>query len=298
MIEENKESDVQNIEEKEEDKKRSNILINILIIFVIIVVSILMYAKYVGTKGIVVKEYLLQSEFIPDNFSGVKIIYISDLLYGSTVSLKDVEELIDKVNERKPDIVLFGGGMILEDYKISKKDKNSLIEAFDNIDATLGKYAVKGSTDNEEYNELLTNMGFIVLNNEYDLIYRENKEPICLSGIGSYNLGEYDLVKAFSFFDTNPNCFTIAFTHEPDILDKISSLEHRPNVIFSGNSLGGEVNIPFYGPILKFEGSNKYFLDYYDKDNIKLYVSSGIGTKRYNMRLFNKPSFNFYRLKS
>ena len=117
MIEENKESDVQNIEEIEEDKKRSNILINILIIFVIIVVSILMYAKYVGTKGIVVKEYLLQSEFIPDNFSGVKIIYISDLLYGGTVSLKDVEELIDKVNERKPDIVLFGGGMILEDYK-------------------------------------------------------------------------------------------------------------------------------------------------------------------------------------
>ena len=169
MIEENKESDVQNIEEKEEDKKRSNILINILIIFVIIVVSILMYAKYVGTKGIVVKEYLLQSEFIPDNFSGVKIIYISDLLYGGTVSLKDVEELIDKVNERKPDIVLFGGGMILEDYKISKKDKNSLIEAFNNIDATLGKYAVKGSSDNEEYNELLTNMGFIVLNNEYDL---------------------------------------------------------------------------------------------------------------------------------
>ena len=43
---------------------------------------------------------------------------------------------------------------------------------------------------------------------------------------------------------------------------------------------------------------NKYFLDYYDKDNIKLYVSSGIGTKKYNMRLFNKPSFNFYRLKS
>lgn len=295
---ENKENEVQDLEENQENEKKRNIFINIFIIFVIIIVSIFMYAKYVGTKGIVVKEYRIKSELIPNNFSGVKVVYISDLLYGGTISMEDVEELVSKVNERKPDIVLFGGELILEDYKISKKEVQTLIELFSNIEASLGKYATKGSGDTEDYNDILTNMGFVVLNNDYDLVYKENKEPICLSGIGSYNLGEYDLSKAFSYFDSNPGCFSIVFTHEPDILDKILSLEHKPNIMFAGNSLGGEIQIPFYGPMFKLEGSNNYYLDFYDIDDIKVYISSGIGTKKFDMRLFNKPSFNFYRLKS
>lgn len=296
MEDENKEKEIQDLEENQ--KKKSNIFINILIVLVIFIISVLMYAKYVGTKGIVVKEYRIQDEAIPSNFSGVKIIYISDILYGSTTTLEDVEELVSKVNERKPDIVLFGGGLILEDYKISKKDRQSLIESFNNLDVSLGKYAIKGSGDTDDYSDIMINMGFTILDNDYELVYNENQNPICLSGINSYNLGEYDLEKAFSFFDINSSCFSIVFTHEPDILDKILALDHKPNIVFAGNSLGGEVNIPFYGPILKLEGSKKYYLDYQEIDGIKLYISSGVGTKKYNMRLFNKPSFNFYRLKS
>ena len=76
------------------------------------------------------------------------------------------------------------------------------------------------------------------------------------------------------------------------------ALEHKPNVILTGNTLGGEINIPFYGPLVKNEGSINYYLDYYELENTKMFISSGLGTKEYDMRLFNHPSFNFFRLKS
>lgn len=280
------------------EKKKSNIFINILIVFVILIISVVMYAKYIGTSGLVIREYRIKSELIPSNFSGVKVVYFSDILYGSTVSLDDVQNIVDEINIRKPDIVLFGGGLLSNDFKLKNKDKEKFVELFGSIDAKLGKYAVSGYTDDAKVLEILNQSGFIVLNNSHELIYNEEETPICLFGVGSYNLGEYDLTKALEYLNSNPNCYSVLFTHEADIVSNILVLEHKPNVILAGNSLGGEIKVPFYGPLKRYEGNKKYYLDYYEEDNIHIYISSGIGTKDYNMRLFNKPSINFFRLKS
>lgn len=282
----------------QEEKKKSNTFINILILLVIFFVSIIMYAKYIGIKGITIKEYRIKDELIPTNFSGVKIIFISDILLGSTIDLDDIENLVEKTNELKPDIVLFGGGLTIDDYKINDKDKEKLITLLNKMNVKLGKYAVKGENDNELFEEIMTSSGFKVMNNSYEMVYNEGNNPICLVGSGSFNAGSYDLNTSLEFKNTNPQCYTIIFTHESDIIDNILSLEYKPNIILAGNTLGGEVNLPLYGPLTKFEGSTNYYLDYYEKDNVKIYISSGLGTKKYNMRLFNHPSFNFFRLKS
>ncbi len=281
----------------EEKEKKSNIFINICILLVIFIVSLFMYAKYIGTSGITVKEYRIKSKLMPSNFSGVKIIYFSDLLYGSTVFMEDVQNLRDSINELKPDIILFGGGLVSNDYKISKKDKQALGEVLSSMDATLGKYSVSGAGDDILFDELMNLGGFSILDNNYELVYYEDNTPICLVGIGSYNLGKYDFNKAFLFYNSRPDCYTIMITHEGDIIDNVLELEHKPNVIFTGNSLGGEISLPFYGPLKVFPGSTKYYLDYYEIDGTEVYVSSGIGTKEYHMRFNNRPSYNFFRLK-
>ena len=43
------------------------------------------------------------------------------------------------------------------------------------------------------------------------------------------------------------------------------------------------------------DGAKKYDQDYYEIDNSKLYISSGLGTQN-GIRLFCRPSINFYRL--
>ena len=42
----------------------------------------------------------------------------------------------------------------------------------------------------------------------------------------------------------------------------------------------------------------KYSEPYYSKGITNIYISSGLGTKVHDYRMFNKPSFNFYRLKA
>ncbi len=290
-------------EEKKEtivsdDKKKSNVIINIIIILVITFVSIIMYAKYVGTKRIKCVEYRVASEMIPTNFSGVKIIYFSDVLLGSTVAIDDIDELINSINEMKPDIVLFGGNLVSEGYSIKDEEKSSLKENFSKINVTLGKYSVKGFEDTEVFDEVMTESGFIDLTNNYELIYKDENTPICLVGVGSYNLGNYNLESSFAYKENNRDCYTILFTHEGDIINKVMTLEVKPNMILAGNSLGGEIDIPFYGPVNKFDGSLEYFLPYQEKDGVEIYISNGIGTRDYFMRLNNRPSYSLFRLKS
>ena len=42
----------------------------------------------------------------------------------------------------------------------------------------------------------------------------------------------------------------------------------------------------------------KYYDEYYELDNTKLYISSGIGTNTFKFRFNSKPSFNLYRLRT
>ena len=50
------------------------------------------------------------------------------------------------------------------------------------------------------------------------------------------------------------------------------------------------------GAIIKPKGATKYYDEYYDLGKTELFISSGLGTSTIDLRLFNKPSFNFYRL--
>lgn len=277
--------------EIKEEKKKSK-LSNTLIIMVIVLLSVIMYSKYVETRFIRVSEYIVRDN-IPNNFNGLNVVYFSDLLYGS-VDIKYVENLVKRINEMKPDIVLFSGSLVSKNTKITKSDKDKLINNLTNIDYNIGKYYVTSYIDNEITNEILDNSNFILMDNKYELIFNKGNTPLCLYGIGSYNKGNYK-------FDELVNCsgyYTIMFTHEGDVLDKVLSVDVKPNIFMSGNTLGGEVNIPIYNNLIKYKGSTKYYLPYYNKNNVKVYISNGIGTDELGIRLNNPPSFTLIRLKS
>ena len=278
--------------EKKEAKKHRvrNFFIDFFIIIILLIVGLYLYSKYLGVKGIIVKEYKLASEKIPSNFSGNKIIYFSDLLYGSTVDIEDLEKIKDEINMFKPDLIIFGGDLISKNYKLKTEEKEDIINILLELDTKLGKYAALGMLDNGEVKTILESANFKVLENSGELIYNAEENPICLMGVSSYIKGEYNL-------ETITNCaanYKILISHEPDILDRVKDIDI--DVFLSGNSLGGEIYIPFYGPFEKFEGSLKYYQDT-KVGNINAYISSGIGTKKYAARIFNKPSFNLFRLK-
>ncbi len=275
-----------------EKSKLKTFIINLAIIISIIMASMYIYSRYIGTKKIVIKEYKIASNKIPKEFSGNKIVYFSDLLYGSSVFSEDLDYIKSKINILKPDIVIFGGDLILKGFNLNDADKQKLTKFLEAIDSKLGKYGVLGSYDNEETIKLLESGNFILLDNKNEYIYN-GETPICLTFIGSYNNGDYKLDEAL----TCENHYNIVISHEADITDNILA-KKSVDLILAGNTVGGEIRIPYYGGIFNFEGSKKYNDDYYELGETKLFVSNGLGTKKVYKRFFNRPSISLFRLKS
>jgi len=147
--------------------------------------------------------------------------------------------------------------------------------------------------------EFLTKDNFdTLLNNNYDLIYNNDNTPILMVGLSSLNQKEREIDKAYKYFSEethNSNIYTITIMSETDDLDDITS-RYNSNLVLAGNSLNGEIRLPFVGGIITKEGSKKYKDSYYKVNDSEIYVSNGIGSPEAKFRLFNRPSINLFRL--
>ena len=166
------------------------------------------------------------------------------------------------------------------------------------INTNLGKYYITGDNDykKEDVYNILNNSGFVDLNNKYQLIYKD-KEPILISGISTKKdkTDNYDKLKETYEYLNNNNVYSILIMHEPNNIDKIDY--DNFNLILAGHTKGGVLQIPYLGGIILPDGNYLYGKNYYKKKNIKIYISNGLGNDDISFRLFNKPSFNFYRLR-
>lgn len=297
-LNENKQEAIFKEENRKKTKKIAIKVFKFSLIFIIIFYAFFIYIKYVSTGSIIVKETRITNSTIPSSFNGIKIIHFSDVHYGSNIDINKTKELIEIINKRNPDLVLFSGDLISNNYELDNKEQEALIKELKKINANLGKYAVMGDEDKDNCATIINQSGFTLLNNSYELIYNKNDDAIIINGLDSYLNNNYDIDKSFAYFDSetaNANIFTISLFHEPDLTDNILN-KHKSNLLLAGHSHNGNIRIPYIGSIFKKEGAKKYDQEFYKISGSNLYVSSGIGTQGDGIRLFCKPSVNFFRI--
>ena len=273
--------------------------IKILIVLFIIFIGCLLYSRFIATKGLITREYKVVSTKITDNFHGIKIVHISDIHYGSTIFEKELEKLTNEIIKLKPDIVVLTGDLIDD----NPYNKDIIIKYLSLMPSKLGKFAVSGNHDNiDEFNDIIEKSGFVNLDDDYRLIYNKSNEPIIISGISSnyYDASKLDVKteKFNNYFNNNLEdpkpIYSILLMHEPDYVDNLNLDNY--DLILSGHSHGGQVRIPLIGKIYTPLGSKNYYDEYYKVNNTDLYISYGLGTSKVKLRLFNRPSINFYRI--
>ena len=286
-----------------DDKKHSHFkIILFCILFIVFICTILLYSRYIGTSGIFIKEYRIENKELSNDFYGLKIVHLTDIHYGKTTFKKELENIKNEINLTKPDIVVLTGDLIDKDTIIKESDITILSEFLKGIDANIGKYAIKGNHDYKfkNWDIIIDNGEFKNLNDNYDLIYTNTTESILISGVSTNVYGKDKITdklkNTFEYLDTTekkPN-YTILLIHEPDFIDDIDYSKF--NLILAGHSHNGQVRLPFIGAIIKPNFAQKYYDEYYKIKTTDLYISSGIGTSEIKFRLFNRPSFNLYRL--
>ena len=285
-------------QKKETVKKTVKLFIKILVFIILFGGLFFAYTTYISTKKIVVNEHRIINKKIPENYSGTKIIQLSDLHYGSTMFIEDVEKIVKLSNERNPDLVVFTGDLINKGYNLSSKEQEKIIEKLKAITASLGKYAILGDEDTEKVSTIFNQSDFTILRNEYDLLYNDNNTPILLVGLGSSLKNQQDIEKAYNYFKEENHIgdiYTITMMHEPDSVDSIID-NYSTDLFLAGHSHNGIIRVPYFNiGLFKYEGAKKYYQDYYKIKDSELFISSGLGTKD-GIRLFCRPSINFFRL--
>ena len=269
-----------------------------LIILLLLVSLVIIYSYFIGTSGLKVKEYNIKSKNIPDEFYGLKIVQLSDIHYGYHFNKKKLENVVKKINEIKPDIVVLTGD-IINNNKISNEEKNELIEELNKIEVTIGKYAIKGNHDYDfkDFEQVLNDSSFINLNDTFEIIHGNNSN-IMISGVSTNLHGENKINEKLDsskkYLENNSVNYKILLLHEPDYIDDIKDISY--DLTLAGHSHNGQVRLPFIGAIYTPKGAKKYYSEYYKVKNTDMYISNGLGTTIMNLRLFNKPSISLYRL--
>ena len=262
----------------------------IIIYLIALLIGILLYAHFIETKNFKITEQSIQAN-ISESFNGFKIVQFSDLLIASTKTIDDLEEIVNEINNLKPDIIVFTGDLIKKDYDIKDNEIEKIKELLKNLNCTLYKYATIGDNDQENYKEIMTDSDFIILDNESNYIFYQDITPIKITGITDVS----DLEKALSISDDLDASYNIVITHQPDNIEILATYDI--DLVLAGHSLLGQIRLPFIGGIIKKDGATKYIDNYYKVNDTIMYVSSGLGIdNNYYFRLFNKPEINLYRL--
>ncbi len=259
----------------------------IIIIVLFFIFCLFLYGKYIEVNEIKINNYEIKAN-VPESFRDLKIVQFSDILYDKNE--KKLDKLINIINDQNADIIIFNGDLFNNNYTYNENDLNTLKNYFSNINASYYKFAVVGDNDEkfiDEYKDLLYDSDFKLLDNENMLLFYKDNTPINIIG-----LRNGDNVKELLDNDVETN-YNLAIIHKPDYAESLS--EKGINTILSGHSLGGIINIPYVGGIIKKDGATKYINSYYKINDSELFISNGLGFENFNFRLFNSPSINVYK---
>ena len=260
---------------KEKAIKISKKILKIFLVIMLIFSILFLYMYFIGIKFMKTNEYSIKDNNIPESFKGSKILHFTDLLYGKTI---DLDELSNEIKLINPDIVIFTGNLIDNNYEINEDEIKNLNLFMKNIPYTIGKYAIYGNLDSQTYNLIMENTDFNILDNEIIKVYNNN-DYINIIGINSKNE---------KIINQNDYSYTITLINN---YDNYENYNITSNLVFAGSNLGGEIKI-FTIPLVR---NNKYLNNFYEFNNTKVYISNGLGSP-HHMRFMNHPSINVYRL--
>lgn len=285
------------------NKKNNFFYIKLFLGIIFTLCILVLYAHFIEPKIISTNDYVIKSSRITNNFDGFKIVHISDIHYGRMFEKKDLNKLVNKINEYSPDIVVLTGDLIDRDTEINKKTSEEISECLKKIEVSTGKYAISGNHDYkfDEWENIIKNGDFVNLNNTFETIYNDGYEQMVIAGIQTMQYGKEtinervkDSIDYINSFEKNGPIYNILLMHEPDFIDELEN--NKFQLILAGHSHAGQIKVPFYGSVILPEYGKKYSEGMYKINNSILYVSNGIGVSNINFRFLNIPSFNVYIL--
>jgi uncharacterized protein len=237
---------------------------------------------------------------LPDPFHGYRIVQLSDIHLDEFTEPFFLEHVVHKVNALAPDLVLLTGDFLTRGsltFVASTHAAHRCAEILSTLTSPL-RYAILGNHDVSVSAPLvirsLTSNGTPVLVNQNVAIER-NGARIWLCGSDDLCAGHPNIN---STVPANPDGPVILMAHEPDYADIVVNHPRGQlvDLMLAGHSHGGQVRLPFIGPLILPPLGERYVQGYFRINKMQLYVNRGIGTVGLPFRLNCPPEITIITL--
>jgi len=240
-------------------------------------------------------EVAVEKESVLDELN---VVLLADLHIGYNMGLKEIEDMVNKVNDLHPDVIVIAGDIFDNEFE-AVENPIEMTKLLSSMESKYGTYATYGNHDIEEkilmgftfhnskeekakveadprMNQMLMDAGITLLYDSYVSI-----EDIVLYGRPDSHKINFGNTKRIAASDITNDIDTtkpvIVVAHEPDELDEYEGVD----VVLSGHTHAGQLWPGTLTIHLMWE--NAYGL--YQTNNLTSIVTSGIGLFGPNMRL-------------
>lgn len=239
-------------------------------------------------------------------FDGLRVAQLSDIHFDEYTEPFYLRRAVQQINELDPDMVVLTGDFVTWS-PISKRIFKDAAWQCASILSELKcseRYAVLGNHDElagpKKVIAALKAHGIQMLNNSYQPIERAGGR-FWLAGVDDPVEGHPDPNAAIPESIRNiPKEPVVLLCHAPDYADKLLTRPEGQSIalMLSGHTHGGQIVLPFLGPVHLPDLGKKYVSGRFRFGNLQLYVSRGLGTVILPFRLHCPPEITMLTLRA
>ena len=254
-------------------------------------------------KLLTVTEYDLKDEKIPDSFKGKKIALVSDL--HGVYHGRDNVRLIEKIKGINPDYIVVTGDVINGRSTTELRYTEHILGSFAGMGKpviyTFGNHEEKlavNLADRKAYDKLIeiSENNSILLNDK--CFCPDEDIDVCFVGINlplwlyhdhdrtGMLKGRIQEIVGAAEADKK---YKILLVHDPEHFDNYA--ESGVNLCLCGHLHGGIVRFPLLGGLItpRLQVFTKRSKGFFEKGNMKMIISGGVGWHDFPMRIMNRP---------
>jgi uncharacterized protein len=230
-------------------------------------------ARWVSGKRFAVNEERIWLDALPEAFSGLRVVQISDIHHGLFLPKEWLAEAVQQTNRLHADMVVLTGDFVT----YSRANIDPAAEILGRLRARYGVLAVLGNHDfrvgADSVTTALRQQRIEVLRNQHTTI-QFGGASLYVAGVDDYGYGA-DVRRALRGIPRD--AATVLLAHNPRIISLAS--RHGVSLVLSGHTHGGQVNLPLLGTVYGRSPERlRYKIGWDRLGTTQIYVSRGIGT--------------------
>lgn len=240
------------------------------------------YGCWQALKVPEVREETIKIQNLPAPFKGLKVVQLSDLHIGAVQGRQWLTQIVQKVNDLRPDLVLITGDFV--DGSVHRLLPE--VEVLKDMKSTYGTYAVPGNHEYysgyEAWMKALRGLDIHMLENKSAVLTKDGADLV-IGGTTDFGASRFKMTSpdiSQTFAETPENAVRILMTHQPKTSYRS---KERFELQLSGHTHGG--HLLFLYPLIGYFNDGLVF-GLYQRGSRQIYVNRGTGLwNGFSMRL-------------